>query len=86
MGWKCAPQVMGLVRGEPKEGQKHRDQHRQGLFPRTQQTRQPTAKQEIEGKVRKLTQQTVELAQRVFLHQPWHLFRQKLCQRPAYSI
>jgi len=24
MGWKCAPQVMGLVRGEPKEGQKHR--------------------------------------------------------------
>ena len=24
MGWKCAPQVMGLVRGEPKQGQKHR--------------------------------------------------------------
>lgn len=24
MGWKCAPQVMGLVRGEPKPGQKHR--------------------------------------------------------------
>lgn len=24
MGWKCAPQVMGLVRGEPKAGQKHR--------------------------------------------------------------
>lgn len=24
MGWKCAPQVMGLVRGEPKSGQKHR--------------------------------------------------------------
>ena len=24
MGWKCAPQVMGLVRDEPKPGQKHR--------------------------------------------------------------
>ena len=24
MRWKCAPQVLGLVRGEPKEGQKHR--------------------------------------------------------------
>lgn len=24
MGWKCVPQVIGLVRGEPKEGQKHR--------------------------------------------------------------
>ena len=24
MGWKCAPQVVGLVRGEPKPGQKHR--------------------------------------------------------------
>jgi len=24
MGWKCAPQVLGLVRGEPKPGQKHR--------------------------------------------------------------
>lgn len=24
MGWKCAPQVMGLVRGEPQPGQKHR--------------------------------------------------------------
>lgn len=24
MGWKCAPQAMGLVRGEPKKGQKHR--------------------------------------------------------------
>ena len=24
MGWKCAPQVMGLVRGEPKPSQKHR--------------------------------------------------------------
>lgn len=24
MGWKCAPQVKGLVRGEPKPGQKHR--------------------------------------------------------------
>lgn len=24
MGWKCAPQVMGLVRGDPKPGQKHR--------------------------------------------------------------
>ena len=24
MGFKCAPQVMGLVRGEPKPGQKHR--------------------------------------------------------------
>lgn len=24
MSWKCTPQVMGLVRGEPKEGQKHR--------------------------------------------------------------
>ena len=24
MGWKCAPQVMGLVRGEPQAGQKHR--------------------------------------------------------------
>jgi len=24
MGWKCVPQVMGLVRGEPKPGAKHR--------------------------------------------------------------
>ena len=24
MGYKCTPQVVGLVRGEPKEGQKHR--------------------------------------------------------------
>lgn len=24
MGWKCTPQVKGLVKGEPKEGQKHR--------------------------------------------------------------
>ena len=24
MGWKCAPQVMGLVKGEPRPGQKHR--------------------------------------------------------------
>lgn len=24
MSWKCAPQVMGLVRGDPKLGQKHR--------------------------------------------------------------
>lgn len=24
MGWKCAPQVLGLVRGEPKPGSKHR--------------------------------------------------------------
>lgn len=24
MGWKCSPQVIGLVRGEPKKGQKHR--------------------------------------------------------------
>lgn len=24
MGWKCAPQIVGLVRGEPKPGQKHR--------------------------------------------------------------
>lgn len=24
MGWKCTPQVIGLVRGEPKAGQKHR--------------------------------------------------------------
>lgn len=24
MGWKCTPQVTGLVRGEPKAGQKHR--------------------------------------------------------------
>lgn len=24
MGWKCAPQIMGLVRGEPKPEQKHR--------------------------------------------------------------
>lgn len=24
MGWKCAPQVVGLVRGEPKASQKHR--------------------------------------------------------------
>ena len=24
MGWKCAPQVLGLVREEPKPGQKHR--------------------------------------------------------------
>lgn len=24
MGWKCTPQITGLVRGEPKAGQKHR--------------------------------------------------------------
>ena len=24
MGWKCTPQVTGLVRGEAKQGQKHR--------------------------------------------------------------
>lgn len=24
MGWTCAPQLIGLVRGEPKQGQKHR--------------------------------------------------------------
>lgn len=24
MGWKCTPQLTGLVRGEPKAGQKHR--------------------------------------------------------------
>ena len=24
MGWKCTPQLTGLVRGEPKPGQKHR--------------------------------------------------------------
>ena len=24
MGFKCAPQLLGLVRGEPKAGQKHR--------------------------------------------------------------
>lgn len=24
MGWKCTPQLLGLVRGEPKPGQKHR--------------------------------------------------------------
>lgn len=24
MGWKCTPQVTGLVKGEPKQGQKHR--------------------------------------------------------------
>ena len=24
MGWKCAPQIVGLVRGEPKPGAKHR--------------------------------------------------------------
>lgn len=24
MGWRCTPQVIGLVRGEPKAGQKHR--------------------------------------------------------------
>ena len=24
MGWKCLPQVTGLVRGEPKPGAKHR--------------------------------------------------------------
>ena len=24
MGFACAPQLMGLVRGEPKSGQKHR--------------------------------------------------------------